>query len=103
MLLHQKNDIMNKVILSWAVLFMLLSKVSYSQSPDLFEDLDLTSISNGILLAKSPGWVDVPDGSTFSELAYSVSRQVVFELGKARLDSSLLPQIELIDEVSRTL
>jgi hypothetical protein len=102
-LLHQKNDIMNKVILSWAVLFMLLSKVSYSQSPDLFEDLDLTSISNGILLAKSPGWVDVPDGSTFSELAYSVSRQVVFELGKARLDSSLLPQIELIDEVSRTL
>lgn len=94
---------MNKANLSWAILFMLSCKISYGQVPDLFEDLDLSSVSNGIFLPKSPGWVQLPDGSTYSQLDFSAGRQVIFEVGKARLDSNLLPEIELIDQISRNL
>ncbi len=94
---------MNKVNLLWSIIFVLVSKLILCQSVDPFENLDLSSITSGVFLPTTPGSEYIPNGSSYTELDFSFGSQVVFEIGNARLDNQLFPQMDQIQELSDAL
>jgi hypothetical protein len=100
---HLNIEIMNKINLLWSIMFVLVSKLTFCQSVDPFENLNLSSITSGVFLPTTPGFEYIPNGLSYTETDFSFGNQVVFEIGNGRLDNGLFPQIEQIQEVSNAL